>query len=346
MEHGPSVLLGLLALVALLGLVVLLVAGAAASLPAKAASPGPRKPLRVQVVVARYAEDVSWLRQLPFRDIVVYDKFDNPRRKVLRKFLKRVRAGELSGEDLDNLEDLREELDELDALAARDDDERTGPPPPYAKVVKLPNVGRCDHTYLYHIVTNWDNLADVTIFVPGSCASAQSKWNKLQWIVSQVGRTGDSAFPVDHVTVRPLDEQLGAFKLDSYVASEAANAAMNPESSLQLSRHRPFGVFFRAMFPDTPAVHEVAYQGVFAVSRQHIRQHPRARYERLLSCLDSHSNPEAGHYMERSWLAAFHPVPAGCKSLAHVPKTAAGAFTPLLVLAAAAAVAMLVVRAQ
>lgn len=342
MERG--VIVAIVLLIMLVAGVV--IAAAVASLPDPTAhAPGPpRKPLRVQVVVARYAEDVSWLRQLPFRDIVVYDKFDNPRRKVLRKFLKRVRAGELSGDDVDNLEDLREELDELDALAADDADVRTGPPPPYAKVVKLPNVGRCDHTYLYHIVTNWDNLADVTVFVPGSCASAQSKWNKLQWIVSQVGRTGDSAFPVDHVTVTPLNEQLGAFKLDSYVASEAANAAMNPESTLQLSRHRPFGVFFRAMFPDLPAVHEVVYQGVFAVSRAHITQHPRARYERLLACLDSHSNPEAGHYMERSWLAAFHPVPAACKSLSHVPKTAAGALVPLLVVAVVGLAVMLAVR--
>lgn len=335
----------------LIALLVMLVAGvvvaaAVASLPVNAQRAAPRKPLRVQVVVARYAEDLSWLRQLPFRDIIVYDKFDDPRRKVLRKFLKRVRAGELGDADLDNLADLREELDELDELAADDGDVRTGPPPPYAKVVKMPNVGRCDHTYLYHIVTNWDNLADVTIFVPGSCASAQSKWNKLQWIVSQVGRTGDSAFPVDHVTVTPLNEQLGAFKLDSYVASEAANAAMNPESTLQLSRHRPFGVFFRAMFPDMPAVHEVVYQGVFAVSRKHVQQHPRSRYERLLSCLDSHSNPEAGHYMERSWLAAFHPVPPGCKSLSHVPKSSAGALTPLLLIAVFGLAVMLAVRGR
>ena len=36
------------------------------------------------------------------------------------------------------------------------------------KVINLDNVGRCDHTYLYHIVSNYNQLAPITIFLPGS----------------------------------------------------------------------------------------------------------------------------------------------------------------------------------
>jgi len=35
------------------------------------------------------------------------------------------------------------------------------------KQITLKNEGRCDHTYLYHIIHNYDNLADVTIFTKG-----------------------------------------------------------------------------------------------------------------------------------------------------------------------------------
>jgi hypothetical protein len=35
-------------------------------------------------------------------------------------------------------------------------------------VIELDNVGREGHTYLYHIIHNYDNLADVTVFLPGS----------------------------------------------------------------------------------------------------------------------------------------------------------------------------------
>jgi hypothetical protein len=30
---------------------------------------------------------------------------------------------------------------------------------------KLPNVGRCDHTYIHHIIKHYNNLGDVTIFI-------------------------------------------------------------------------------------------------------------------------------------------------------------------------------------
>ena len=35
------------------------------------------------------------------------------------------------------------------------------------KITSLPNVGRESQTYLYHIVNNWDNLADWTVFFQG-----------------------------------------------------------------------------------------------------------------------------------------------------------------------------------
>lgn len=225
----------------------------------------------VQVVVARYAEDLAWLDRLPFEDVLVYDK------------------GPGQG----------------------------GNPPPYARTVKLPNVGRCDHTYLHHIVHNYDNLADVTLFVPGSCPAFTAKWNKLSWVVAHVSRTGGSAFPVDLTLDGPVHKELGTFKMPRYQAAALSNALANPEESVQLSPHRPFGEFYRQNFPDRLRVREVMYKGVFAASRDLIHQTPRESYARLLSYLDNHSNPEAGHFIERSWLAMFHPIPDECISSQH-----------------------------
>ena len=36
--------------------------------------------------------------------------------------------------------------------------------PDVVKMVRVKNVGRCDHTYLYHIIENYDKLKDITIF--------------------------------------------------------------------------------------------------------------------------------------------------------------------------------------
>lgn len=34
-------------------------------------------------------------------------------------------------------------------------------------IIHLPNVGREEHTYLYHIINNYDNLSDYTMFLQG-----------------------------------------------------------------------------------------------------------------------------------------------------------------------------------
>ena len=44
----------------------------------------------------------------------------------------------------------------------------------------LPNVGREAHTYLHHIVTNWDNLAEYTIFLQGWPFDHFVKLNDIQ----------------------------------------------------------------------------------------------------------------------------------------------------------------------
>ena len=69
---------------------------------------------RVDIVIAKYEEDISWTRLLK-DNVIVYDKSNHPVEGAIR----------------------------------------------------LPNLGREAHTYLYHIVKNYDNLADYTIFLQG-----------------------------------------------------------------------------------------------------------------------------------------------------------------------------------
>ena len=46
------------------------------------------------------------------------------------------------------------------------------------KVISLKNLGKCDHTYFHHIVNNYNKLADVTIFLPGSIDTSSIKYIK------------------------------------------------------------------------------------------------------------------------------------------------------------------------
>lgn len=187
-----------------------------------------------------------------------------------------------------------------------------GRPPPHAAVVSLPNVGRCDHSYLHHIVANYDRLADVTLFLPGSCANFGFKWDKVVAVVRHVQATGGSAFPATTHLTGPLHRAMGTFSMDTWEASDPVNSSLNPESALLPCPQRPFSKWYLRNFPARDDVRQVVYSGIFAVSRQHILQRSRDSYARLLSYLDTHSNPEAGHYLERAWFAVFYPVPPSC----------------------------------
>ena len=50
------------------------------------------------------------------------------------------------------------------------------------EIVNLPNIGKCDHTYLYHIVNNYDNLNDINVFFPG-CLNIEFKKNEAKQIL-------------------------------------------------------------------------------------------------------------------------------------------------------------------
>ena len=50
------------------------------------------------------------------------------------------------------------------------------------------------------------------------------------------------------------------------------------------------------------------YYGIFSIHRNDIIQHNVSRYETIIKELSDHSNPEVGHYIERSWCAIFHPL--------------------------------------
>jgi hypothetical protein len=183
----------------------------------------------------------------------------------------------------------------------------TGLPEGFFTVVNLPNVGRCDHTYLWHIIANYEvGLADVTMFVPGSC-DMDYKWDVATKTMHRALVTRDSAFYVQRI--KDVRGQLADFKLDTWQSSSKVNLRANPEDKLHPSPERPFGVWWDKNFGRHVVVNGVAHYGIFAVSARHIHQRPLESYRKLIKYLDGHSNPEAGHYFERAWLAVFHPVP-------------------------------------
>jgi hypothetical protein len=174
------------------------------------------------------------------------------------------------------------------------------------KIINLPNVGRCDHTFLYHISKNYASLADITIFFPGSINIPHKKSRAIDILNRIKCLNYKRAVFIGQYTpnVRTL---FSTFTLDKWSATDPQNFVKNSESTLQKSPIRPYGKWFLYNFGRiSPQI--VCMNGIFSIDRRDILKYPIFRYNKLVKQLSTHSNPEVGHYVERSWSAIFYPL--------------------------------------
>ena len=161
--------------------------------------------------------------------------------------------------------------------------------------VALPNVGRCEHTYLHHVVTRWDRLADTTLFLPGT-ANARW-WNRLALrhvLLPRLGAIEDFAAGA----VRPLTAADRRLALDVHRAGHG---------SVVPARVRPFAAWWGANFPGRPLPRATAIGGVFAARRSALHRVPLSLWRALLVQHAAGDDVEVGHYMERSWYGLLRP---------------------------------------
>jgi len=230
------------------------------------------------MVIARYKEDLHWLTKYQdkaFRNVYIYNKSDIDNTKTSKDI-----GCVLNGKECIKID--------------------------------LANEGRCDHTYLHHIVTNYDTLASVTVFTKGSSDMYRER-KKLAFTINKVFETKNTVMSVDEHQA-PVNISQAQFEITRYRASHPKNRQNIFDihgSKMKLANPRPFGKWYAIHFPGLIITKSV-YAGVFAVSRNHIYQHPKSYYETFLKELEGHSNPEVGHYIERSWVAIFSPIPTEC----------------------------------
>jgi hypothetical protein len=180
-----------------------------------------------------------------------------------------------------------------------------------AKIHTLPNIGRESHTYLYHIIQNYDNLADVTIFLPGSTMTFNQKKEQLD-IIFDVLQTKKDSIIIGFKDPVYLQNELDTFMIDEYEITSEENKKNNPGNVLEPARIRPFGKWVKARFPGK-SFKCMTYRGVFAVSRRDIHKQSRRYYEKFIEELQF-KNAEVVHYFERAWSLVFSIDDKKCKT--------------------------------
>lgn len=166
------------------------------------------------------------------------------------------------------------------------------------KIIKLPNVGRESHTYLYHIIKNWNNLAEKTLFIQGKIEDHSILPIPL-YCFNQPEMIAHHYFYNIHFKdgegnhIKHIDKWLKEY-----------------DNGLIKSSNMTFNEFW-LLLNNTPVKHFSNLKwcpgAIFSVSKKLIKSRSLDFYKQLLDIVNHHKNPEEGHYFERCWYYIFHP---------------------------------------
>jgi hypothetical protein len=209
----------------------------------------------INVVVARYKEDLKWTLEEPFNKFkyIVYNKGDN------------------------------EKFEKTNVI----------------EIIKLEDIGRDFHTHFYHIVNNYDNLADINVFLPGSIELYYKK-KKAIHMLNKIIKYNQAVLSVPFIPY--TNKLLYNYKHEVYINSTNNNIG---EVKISNSDIRPFGKWYENFFEND--LHYLTQYGIFSVNKNDIIQHPKSRYETFLSQLSRNKNPEEMFFIEISIYSIFYP---------------------------------------
>jgi hypothetical protein len=174
------------------------------------------------------------------------------------------------------------------------------------KIIDLNNFGKCDHTYLKHIINNYNNLKDITVFLPGSIDLKYKKEKAIK-LLNYIEKY-DSAIFLSK-SKENIKNKYYNFFLDNWITSSKANRDIINLNNKKLKKSsiRPFGKWFENKFGNINVNCHTQW-GIFSIDKKDIIQNDISWYKNLISELDDHINPEVGHFIERGWCAIFYPL--------------------------------------
>lgn len=206
----------------------------------------------IEVVVARYNENVDWLLDLPYKvSCVIYNKGD------------RATLSSLVQEKFN--------------------------------VVDLPNVGREAHTYLYHIVNNFDKLARITVFTQGRY-SDHTENTSFEWFFDTFCKTDlFSKNLIDPRVWGGVNSAHRNFNIREYCNQFIAN-----------KNNWTLGQWWEATF-ECPyeEIVQIYPNAIFSMNKDMIINKEIDLYKKLLDQVSYDVHPVEAHFLERSWFFLF-----------------------------------------
>ena len=166
----------------------------------------------------------------------------------------------------------------------------------------LKNVGRCDHTYLSHIILNYDKkLSKNTLFLPGSCDIWYKKLT-LNLLLNNIGK-----YKFNSPTLTSSKFWIGAMDLllkysinNGYCSAHKNNRHKN----CKLKKYK-FDTIDEWEKYFNLKITKLCFWGLMLIRTEIIYSRPKDFYINLRNHLNYADNSINGHFMERSWYTVF-----------------------------------------
>jgi hypothetical protein len=171
------------------------------------------------------------------------------------------------------------------------------------KIIELENYGNSENTYMRHIIDNYDNLSDITIFMNGESPVTKTRKTIITFLTTLMTRR--TTFYCSKYDMN-INKCLYNFTIKYYKHMGKSNRNKD-NYYLKRASISPFGKWYNYIFGNDKDIRHINYQGVFSVERRHIIQHSREYYEKINGYIDKDINPETCHYVERAMTTIFYP---------------------------------------
>ena len=147
------------------------------------------------------------------------------------------------------------------------------------KIINLENVGKCDHTYLYYIINNYEKLPEYIIFLPGS-SDKHYKNLKSKLLINYI-EYYKKLVNIGTILDSNIKNHFYNFECNEYKTTNNYNYKLNSEINTYPSKIKPFGKWYEYHFGENN-VNFHTWWGIFAITRDIIYQHQKEYYQKFL----------------------------------------------------------------
>lgn len=163
--------------------------------------------------------------------------------------------------------------------------------------VNLPNYGREAHTYLYHIVENYDKLYENNVFLQGKISDIICAYQNLMQYIVEIENNGYSANCLGYNFDPPLWNDIDFIADPKY--KEQVETKFFKLSDIK------FRDYVKKYLGKIPKSSPISMNGCFGVRKDFILSRPKQFYVNLFESIPNYHTPEEAHFLERMWAYIF-----------------------------------------